>query len=341
MFLASACAVFMMSCSNDADLMSVSDTSGLQTKVFVGDSDFQIVDYAGEKCLQFRSDSVYNATVGKMNDMSDEEISSLFSGAGFVSQRQLMQEADQEQELIVDNYEKDLSQPWPAAQIEEFKKKYGDVFMFEPYDPTDFIAHYKLKGSASSSFVNRKGSFLIGDSVVHAPVYESLEEYFGSGIALYDMSTSDASSTNQAEAQYTFEGTLVKVRAIPSVESGTLWLGGKEYKKVNCQLLSQRKKILWKRHHTGVHFRYQLAGSGLGFGASFNGSFIGHNNQLILNVEDPYGKDDYNLGVYGRNEQYGNGIPMWSLTGRMEIWSDEIPESHKGTSKVDFKIYQN
>lgn len=32
------------------------------------------------------------------------------------------------------------------------------------------------------------------------------------------------------------------------------------------------------------------------------------------------------------------GIPMWSLTGRMEIWSDEIPESKRGTSKVDFQI---
>lgn len=51
-----------------------------------------------------------------------------------------MQEADQEQELIVDNYEKDLSQPWPAHQIKEFKQKYDDVFMFEPYDSTDFIA---------------------------------------------------------------------------------------------------------------------------------------------------------------------------------------------------------
>lgn len=34
----------------------------------------------------------------------------------------------------------------------EFKQKYDDVFMFEPYDSTDFIAHYKLKGSTYSSF---------------------------------------------------------------------------------------------------------------------------------------------------------------------------------------------
>lgn len=213
--------------------------------------------------------------------------------------------------------------------------------MFEPYDSTDFIAHYKLKGSTSSSFVNRKGLFLIGDSVVHVPVYESLEEYFGSGISFYDMSTTEASSTNEAEAQYTkSDGTLVKVRAIPSLSGGTMWLGGKEYKNVECQLLSQRKKVLWKRHHANVYFRYQLKGSGLGFGAPApqGGYFISHDNQVLLNIVDPFGKEDYNFGVFGRNEKYGNGVPMWSLTGRMEIWSDEIPESRKGTSRVDFKI---
>ena len=176
--LASACTLLMISCSNDSELINVAETTGLQTKAFVGEADFQIVDYAGDKCIQFKNDSVFNAMLWEMNDMSEEEINNIFSGVGFVSQWQLMQEADQEQELIVDNYEKDLSQPWPAHQIKEFKQKYDDVFMFEPYDSTDFIAHYKLKGSTYSPFVNRQGLFLIGDSVVHASVYESLEEYF-------------------------------------------------------------------------------------------------------------------------------------------------------------------
>ena len=107
--LASACTLLMMSCSNDAELINVAETTGLQTKAFVGEADFQIVDYAGDKCIQFKNDSVFNAMLWEMNDMSEEEINNIFSGAGFVSQWQLMQEADQEQELIVDNYEKDLS----------------------------------------------------------------------------------------------------------------------------------------------------------------------------------------------------------------------------------------
>ena len=114
--LASACTLLMISCSNDSELINVAETTGLQTKAFVGEADFQIVDYAGDKCIQFKNDSVFNAMLWEMNDMSEEEINNIFSGVGFVSQWQLMQEADQEQELIVDNYEKDLSQPWyPAA----------------------------------------------------------------------------------------------------------------------------------------------------------------------------------------------------------------------------------
>lgn len=53
--LASACTLLMMSCSNDAELIKVAETTGLQTKAFVGEADFQIVDYAGDKCIQFKN----------------------------------------------------------------------------------------------------------------------------------------------------------------------------------------------------------------------------------------------------------------------------------------------
>ena len=49
--LASVCTLLMMSCSNDAELIKVAETTGLQTKAFVGEADFQIVDYAGDKCI--------------------------------------------------------------------------------------------------------------------------------------------------------------------------------------------------------------------------------------------------------------------------------------------------
>lgn len=52
--LASACTLLMMSCSNDAELIKVAETTGLQTKAFVGEADFQIVDYAGDNVFSSR-----------------------------------------------------------------------------------------------------------------------------------------------------------------------------------------------------------------------------------------------------------------------------------------------
>ena len=318
--LASACTLLMISCSNDAELINVAETTGLQTKAFVGEADFQIVDYAGDKCIQFKNDSVFNAMLWEMNDMSEEERNNIFSGAGFVSQWQLMQEADQEQELIVDNYEKDLSQPWPAHQIKEFKQKYDDVFMFEPYDSTDFIAHYKLKGSTYSSFVNRRGVFLIGDSVAYAPVYKALEEYFGSGISLYgnNEATNEKNDINLAESKYQIPG-----------------------------YLSQKKKVLWKKHRTMIILRLTASGSGSGFEV-YNVSIKNYQNKngvTILLHTDVYNKllakdQGGMLGHVGENPRNSVTIvtpPRFEFSGRMEIWSDEMPESNKGTAKISLK----
>lgn len=78
--LASACTLLMISCSNDAELINVAETTGLQTKAFVGEADFQIVDYAGDKCIQFKNDSVFNAMLWEMNDMSEEERNNILGG---------------------------------------------------------------------------------------------------------------------------------------------------------------------------------------------------------------------------------------------------------------------
>lgn len=347
--LASACTLLMISCSNDAELINVAETTGLQTKAFVGEADFQIVDYAGDKCIQFKNDSVFNAMLWEMNDMSEEERNNIFSGAGFVSQWQLMQEADQEQELIVDNYEKDLSQPWPAHQIKEFKQKYDDVFMFEPYDSTDFIAHYKLKGSTYSSFVNRRGVFLIGDSVAHAPVYKALEEYFGSGISLYgnNEATNEKNDINLAESKYQIPGgDYVKVRAIPRfIELQTI--ENKNYLSLGFDYLSQKKKVLWKKHRTMIILRFTASGSGSGFEV-YNVSIKNYQNKngvTILLHTDVYNKllakdQGGMLGHVGENPRNSVTIvtpPRFEFSGRMEIWSDEMPESNKGTAKISLK----
>jgi len=59
LFSAAVCSLFMISCNNEmeSDLSNVD--SKIVTKAFVNDADFQIVNYNGEDCFQFRNDSAY------------------------------------------------------------------------------------------------------------------------------------------------------------------------------------------------------------------------------------------------------------------------------------------
>lgn len=109
--------------------------------------------------------------------------------------------------------------------------------------------------------------FLIGDSVAYAPVYKALEEYFGSGISLYgnNEATNEKNDINLAESKYQIPGgDYVKVRAIPRfIELQTI--ENKNYLSLGFDYLSQKKKVLWKKHRTMIILRLTASGSGSGF----------------------------------------------------------------------------
>lgn len=352
---AAVCALFMTSCSNESDLMDLSATSnGLMTRAVANDEDFQIVNYDGEPCVQFRNDSTYNVILSKIENMTKDEIITLFARNGFISQKQLMQEADQEQERIVDNYEKDPSQPFPHQQIEAFKQKYNDVFLFEPYDSTNFIAYYKLKAFFYSAFTGRNGIFLIGDSIIHAPIYNSPEEYFGSGITLYsDRDISDerydtnSAYTQMKPADADKSKRLVKVRA-NWYFSGELKYTDKttqkvtKYQEIKIDYLSQKKKILWKKHGATIYLRFTATGSGPdGLQILYSDLGLQKPSMPFTLITDVYDERTMRLGQVGENPEGSIMQPRdyrYSLQGRMEIWSNEIPEDHKGTAKIDLTI---
>ena len=135
--------------------------------------------------------------------------------------------------------------------------------MFNPYDQTDFVANYKTKNTLHRFFVNRKGFFMIGDSVVYTPEYTS-EELFGTGITTYKSNeTTDLNSKNKAESKYQIPGgKYVKVRAIWNYADGQT--NGTKYKLIYIDYLSQRKKILWKKNPATIMLRFMAKGSGHG-----------------------------------------------------------------------------
>lgn len=340
LFSAAVCSLFMISCNNEmeSDLSKVNGK--ITTKAFVNDADIQIVNYNGEDCFQFKNDSVYNETISKLAEMSNEEIEAFFSGFNFISQQKLMEEADKEQEAIVDAYEKDPSQPWPYQQIAEFKQKYNDVFIFNPYDSTDFIANYKVKNTIYRKLANKKGLFLVGDSVAKCPMY-TLEEFFGSPIVTYkeNTATTEANSTNEAESKYQISGgDYVKIRAqwhfLPTSISGTNYI----YNEIDY--LSQKKKVLWKKHHATIILTYEIKNSSSPFEAYYNVGFkIQTGGRLDTEVYDK--RNDMRVGRFTELAKPSASVAVGPFTrflfdGKMSIWSNEIPEENKGTSKLSY-----
>lgn len=319
------CALFMASCSNESDLIDLSATSnGLMTRSIANNENFQIVNYDGEQCVQFHNDSVFRATFENLYNMSTEEIRTLFSGNGFVNQLQLMEEAMQEHEQIVEDFERDMSQPYPYLQIENFKAKYRDVFLFNPYDSTDFIPNYKVI-SICKTFVNKQGVFLIGDSVVHAPT-RTEKDVFGSPIMTYgDNEQTDMNSVNRAESKYQIpDGEYVKIRAIPEI-LGFRYPAPFEVMDIGIELISQKKRgIFWRAHHADIYLTYNLK--------STYQNNIWREDKKEIHVYDKIRADDNFMATavtinFDTNTSY-------RMLGTMEIWSSEIPEIYKGVCKV-------
>ena len=261
-------------------------------------------------------------------DMTTGSLGQGTSAAAGIATGFKMNKTDQYVYLIVGDGELNEGQCWEAFQ---------------------YIAHYKLKGSTYSSFVNRRGVFLIGDSVAHAPVYKALEEYFGSGISLYgnNEATNEKNDINLAESKYQIPGgDYVKVRAIPRfIELQTI--ENKNYLSLGFDYLSQKKKVLWKKHRTMIILRLTASGSGSGFEV-YNVSIKNYQNKngvTILLHTDVYNKllakdQGGMLGHVGENPRNSVTIvtpPRFEFSGRMEIWSDEMPESNKGTAKISLK----
>ena len=121
----------------------------------------------------------------------------------------------------------------------------------------------------------------------------------------------------------------------------------KEQKKILESKEQLKKKVLWKKHRTMIILRLTASGSGSGFEV-YNVSIKNYQNKngvTILLHTDVYNKllakdQGGMLGHVGENPRNSVTIvtpPRFEFSGRMEIWSDEMPESNKGTAKISLK----
>ena len=209
--------------------------------------------------------------------------------------------------------------------------------------------------SAITYALNNKGLYYVRVSREPVPIiYNSPEEYFGSGITLYsDRDISDerydtnSAYTQMKPADADKSKRLVKVRA-NWYFSGELKYTDKttqkvtKYQEIKIDYLSQKKKILWKKHGATIYLRFTATGSGPdGLQILYSDLGLQKPSMPFTLITDVYDERTMRLGQVGENPEGSIMQPRdyrYSLQGRMEIWSNEIPEDHKGTAKIDLTI---
>ena len=104
--------------------------------------------------------------------------------------------------------------------------------------------------------------------------------------------------------------------------------------------LSQKKKVLWKKHHATVILTYEIKESSNPFEAYYTTGFkIQTAGRLDTEVYDK--RNDLRVGRFAELAKPSASVAVgpftrYSFNGKMSIWSNEIPEKNKGISKLSY-----
>ena len=212
------CLGAFISCTNDEQEVNM-------VKPTNANSEIEVINDG--TMIKFKDVESYENALLKVSAMSTSEQVSFLNSLSFKSQMILMQEADGELDKI-------CNQAADKAEFdvlyEKYKHKYGDVFMFNTIDATDLSPYSRLVYVANEYFVNMKGEFMIGDSLVVDKVYTDFKERQQQFTVSTRSSVSDLSSINEAYSRQKDR----KVGLYLSVSSGI----------IHAILLRKRKESL-------------------------------------------------------------------------------------------------
>lgn len=180
------CLGAFISCTNDEQEVNM-------VKPTNANSEIEVINDG--TMIKFKDVESYENALLKVSAMSTSEQVSFLNSLSFKSQMILMQEADGELDKI-------CNQAADKAEFdvlyEKYKHKYGDVFMFNTIDATDLSPYSRLVYVANEYFVNMKGEFMIGDSLVVDKVYTDFKERQQQFTVSTRSSVSDLSFINEA-----------------------------------------------------------------------------------------------------------------------------------------------
>lgn len=268
----------------------------------------------GGQLLSFKDHKVYDETLQKVSEMSDKERVAFFASLSFKPQMILMKEADAELRNIC---ESTSVLAVAEKQYSEFKQKYSEVFMFNDSDASDLSPYSKLVSPSNEFFVNEKGQFMIGDSLVEIAVFESFSERLKltQNVATRDISTNDA--WNDAHSYQSDRKVGLR-----------LYMEGSY---IMANFTSQKKTWFgWVRYSTIYNGDFSILGAGFEFA---QGDVLGWFPSYINNDGRPFSvstpeRDGNYTTRFGRKTGYGQ------CTGTMEIWSRGVVWADRGFASI-------
>ncbi len=270
--------------------------------------------------LQFKDLSAYQDAFQKIGAMNGQERQSFLSELPFKTQVVIMAEADEELLEICENSQ---DKETFDALYAKFKQKYEKIFMFSD-DTTDLSPYSKLTQPIDELFVNEKGQFMIGDSLVNSKKYTNFTECQQQSVAL-TRSATDLSSVNDASSRQSDRKVGMRLFL-------TQYPGDIAYNYVNANLTSQKKTwVGWVRYSTiyraNIHFvgaNYQKTTSDANRWQNADG--------LYYSIETVELSGNVNM-VLGRKASYS------TMTGDFEVWSRGVPYESRGRASVNLINY--
>lgn len=311
------------------------EENAVQTKSIAGSEEYLVstVSRNGENLIRFKDLQAYNEVILMMNSQTNEQRIQFTESLNVKTITSLLSEADKELDQICET-----STPTDFDQkYELYKKAYEPVFMFNDVESEDLSAYSKLKNPMDDNIANRRGEYMIGDSLVQSEMFNNFSEFHSSNIvtyATYEKSTYEK-DVNHAWSHWDKR----KVALYLSLDVPQIGYMG-----ITMRLTAQKKYVFgWKRYSTEYHGRFQLKGSGSGF-EFCESTYFGFPAEKYANKNDQefqiHTRElDGNFSVlFGRvGYQSVPYLNQYVCSGRMEVWSRGIGEEGRGVARVDLK----
>lgn len=304
-------------CNSEIDSLSP------EASVNFDDSDIKIVQ---NRLLQFKDMETYKKVLDSFSTMTTQERLAFLDSLSFESQLSLMTKADLELDEMCDlaSDEKEF-----YTQYADYKQKYKDVFMFNDIENDDLSPYSRLINLEHEFFANADGNFMIGDSVVHAPKFQSYKDFAQKNII------TRAASNFGTEVNHAWSHT--KDRKVG------LYLSMDKSGAIFARFTAQKKYIFgWKRYSTMYSAKFRLRGFGGDQKFSFlESAYTGGPTKWVM-------KDDVEFTITTK-ELGGNvtvtlggvspalSVPwsvMYGCNGKIEIWSRGISYENRGKANV-------